>query len=192
MLTAKLILDRLDKEGRLLERREQPARSFVKQFIELLYVAHYQFAKATPYSMTDIRGTEVEVDADIEAPNAKTRGSKPTLAFGSPPGQSQMLTSGGGSAQGLYVDILNNVLMGEHLGIQVGGGVTAVTPTDVALETRFGHGVRVADGANVSFENYKVNEDADYEVYVARWASQTFRPQHQHKLYSVKLKLNHR
>ncbi len=56
MLTARLILDRLDKEGRLLERREQAARSFVKQFIELLYVAHYQTAYGAPYTMTDIRG----------------------------------------------------------------------------------------------------------------------------------------
>ncbi|GAI79993.1 unnamed protein product, partial [marine sediment metagenome] len=145
-----------DKEYRLLERREQPARSFVKQFIELLYVAHYQTAYGTPYSMTDVRGAEVDVDTSIAAPNKYTRGSKPTLVFGSPPGQSQnIFPGGGGSASDLVADMLNTVLMGEHLGIQVGGGVTEVTPTDYELETRFGHGVRPADGANISFENYK-------------------------------------
>lgn len=190
MLRAKLIVERLDKEGRLLERREQSARSFVKQFIELLYIAHYQTTYGAPYSMTDIRGAEVEVDSDILAPNDITRGSKPTLVFGSPPGSSQnILPGGGGDATALNADILNNVLMGEHLGIQVGGGVTPVTPTDFQMETRFGHGVRVADGASVTFENYKVNDDGDYEMYGVKWCSQTLRPQHQHKLYSVNLKL---
>ncbi len=190
MLTAKLIVDRFDKDYRLLERREQPARSFVKQFIELLYIAHYQTAYEAPYTMTDIRGAEVEVDADIFAPATRTRGSKPTLVFGSPPGSSQnILHGGGGSASGPYLHMIDTVLMGEHLGIQVGGGDTEVTPTDIALETRFGHGVRVADGASVSFENYKVNDDGDYEMYGDKWYSQSFRPQHQHKLYSVNLKL---
>jgi len=190
MLTTKLVLDRLDKEGRLLERREQTAKCFVKQFIELLYVAHYQTSYGTPYAMTDVRGAEVDVDSSILAPDDESRGSKPNLAIGSPPGSSQnLLPGGGGASAGLYLNMISNAFLGEHLGIQVGGGVTAVAPTDIALETRFGHGVRVADGANATFENYKVNDDGDYEMYDVKWTAQTFRPQHQHKLYSIKLKL---
>ncbi len=71
----------------------------------------------------------MEVDAGIIAPCAITRGSKPTLVFGSPPGSSQnILPGGGGSGSGIYGHMINTVLMGEHLGIQVGGGVTLVTP----------------------------------------------------------------
>ncbi|GAJ01729.1 unnamed protein product, partial [marine sediment metagenome] len=43
--------------------------------------------------------------------------------------------------------------------------------------------------ANISFENYKVNDDGDYEIYGDIWGSQSYHPQHHHKLYSVNLKL---
>ncbi|GAJ04003.1 unnamed protein product, partial [marine sediment metagenome] len=188
MLTAKLILDRLDKEGRLLERREQPSRSFTKQFLQLLYVAHYQIQSGAPYSMTDIRGAAVNVDSQIVSPTYATRGAKANLAFGSPPGsKGNFLAYGGGAGAYLYAKMLQSVLMGEHLGIQVGGGTTAVTPTDTQLETRFGHGIRPADGANATFESYTAGDDAGLRIYGNTWGAQTFRAQHQHKLYSVKL-----
>lgn len=192
MLTAKLILERFNKRHELLERREQPSRCFTKSFIELLYIAHAQIQSGAPYSMTDIRGAPADIDSEVEGPGTLhgPRGTKPNLAIGSPPGHSQALyPAGSGGIAYAYAKMLQSILLGEHLGIQLGGGATPVTPTDHFMETRFGHGIRPADGGNVTFESYTTGDDADQESYGTRWAGQSFRAQHQHKLYSVKLKL---
>jgi len=188
MLTMKLILDRLDREGKLLERREQPAKSFTKSFIELLYVTHAQ----TTHAMTDIRGAPVNIDSAIGGQRTSSRGHKSTLALGSPPGQSQIMHPTGvcesGGPYELLVELIHEALLGEHLGIQIGVGTTAVTPTDYALESRIGHGVRPADGVNATFESYTTGDNDNNEIYLTKWAAQYFRAQHQHKLYSVKIK----
>jgi len=114
MLTTKLIVERLNKEGKLLERREQLARSFILQFIGLLYIHHGNVT----YSMDDITNTGRLVSSN--APR--------NLLVGSPPG-----------LVGLNLDA-DNSIVGEKLGIQVGTGSTAPTPTDYALETRVAHG----------------------------------------------------
>ena len=191
MLTAKLLLERLDKEGRLLEKREQRSKCFTKSFIELLYIAHAQIESGAPYTMTDIRGMDAcDIDSEITALDVGNRGCKPTLAIGSPPGSSQSIFGGGHYGDNLQASMLQSILMGEHLGIQLGGGATAVTPLDHFLETRFGHGIRPADGGNVTFESYKVNDDTAWSnLNTDYWAGQSFRAQHHHKLYSVKLKL---
>jgi len=190
MLTTKLVLERLNKEGRLLERREQESRCFLKQFIELLYLAHYQTTSGTPYSMTDIRGATVDVDSDVYTPAIVTGASKSTLTLGSPPGSCQTLHPNGlGGPTGVIAAVLQSILMGEHLGIQIGGGISEVTPTDRFLETRFGHGIKIADGVNATFESYKTGNDADAKLYTDTWRGQSFRAQHHHKLYSVKLLL---
>ena len=136
MLTAKLILERLDKEGRLLERREQPSRSFVRNFISLFYCAHAQILAASPYSMTDITGVARTVDSQSSS-NAFGRSSKSNLMIGSPPGFSGVQCAGGTPG---YISVLNARVEGSKIGIQVGTGVTAVTPTDTALATRILHG----------------------------------------------------
>jgi len=136
MLTAKLILERLDKDGRLLERREQRSRSFTKGFLELLYVAHAQILVGAPYTMTDITGVARTVDGASWS-GANFRQAKGNLMIGAPPGASQVICNNGYSSQ---VKMLTDTIEGNKIGIQVGTGVAAVTPTDTALATRILHG----------------------------------------------------
>lgn len=136
MLTAKLILERLDKEGRVLEKREQLSRSFVKNFIGLLYCAHAQIQEAAPYAMTDIDGTPRTVD---DQTSIASRFSKSNLRVSAPPGASGLFCFHGYANS---FDILAATIVGEKIGIQVGTGTNAVTPTDVALQTRILHGTQ--------------------------------------------------
>lgn len=138
MLTAKLILERFNKDHRLLERREQPSRSFVKNFISLLYCAYAQIKAASPYTMNDITNTPRTVDSEAQS-LADTRATKANLRIGSSPGISGFLC-----ACGLNVSPSPDKLTieGEKIGIVIGTGVAAVTPTDVALGTRILHGTQ--------------------------------------------------
>ena len=137
MLTVKLILERLDREGRLLEKREQRSRSFVRNFIGLLYCAHAQIQTGAPYGMTDIDGNPQDIDSRaVYGTSYAERGTKGTLMVGAPPGHSQLIVPIGERSAAYYY----RGLIGELVGIQVGTGVAAVTPTDIALATRIAHG----------------------------------------------------
>lgn len=133
MLTTKLILERLDKEGRLLQRKEQLSKSFTKGFLELLYITHAQIGAAAPYSMTDIDGNARDIDSEATYDNFKA-----TLMMGSAPGNSQVIALSGGTDTTSYLDGL--ILEAQKVGIQVGTGTTAATPTDTSMETRIAHG----------------------------------------------------
>lgn len=136
MLTAKLILERFDRMGRLLEKREQPSRSFTLGFLELLYLSHAQIAAGTPYTMTDIDGNPRDID-DGGWSSVEERKSKANLMIGAPPGNSQVLCMNGYSASPkMNMDCIE----GQKIGIQAGTGNAAVTPTDTALTTRIAHG----------------------------------------------------
>jgi hypothetical protein len=142
MLTAKLILERFDKDHQLLERRELPSRSFTLGFVQLLYVAHTQLVYTSPYSMTNIDGVAKNVDSgDVFNYLDVTRTSKCTLKIGSTPGSSEMILYPG-TGIGAYntVGLQNVTFPGEKIGIVVGTGVNAVTPTDTKLQTRILHG----------------------------------------------------
>jgi len=134
MLTAKLIMERFDKDHHLLERREQPSRSFVQGFIQLLYVAHTQIQSGAPYSMTDITGNARDIDSQA---GGHGRYAKSNITVGSPPGDSQLI-AWTGQASGTPWSLPH--LRGQYIGIQVGTGVAAVIPTDNALQTRINHG----------------------------------------------------
>ena len=127
MLTAKLILERLDKEGKLLERREQQSRSFVLQFMDFLYLKCAQANNAT----RDIDNT------------LRTLKYNPTYAQ-----HNLEVASPGGSAgvAPIYDDGFRS-LEGQDVGIQVGRGNTAATPTDYKMEDRIEHGRCGATGA---------------------------------------------
>ena len=120
----KLILERFDTKGKLLERREQQSKSWTIAFIQMLYVAHAQ----TTHSMDDITGTARVV-------TGSSGNHKGPLKIGSPPGKSGTicLCGGGGFAW-------DNSQQGKDIGIVVGTGATAVTPTDNVLDTRIDHG----------------------------------------------------
>ncbi len=119
MLTMKLILDRLDKDDRLLEKREQQSRSFLIQFMQFLKSRQ----DADDYALQDITDTSRTVDVG-EPGNLR-------------------VASCGGHAGAAPNDIWSEFAKGveeEKIGIQVGTGTTAPTPTDYAMETRIAHG----------------------------------------------------
>lgn len=134
MLTVKLILERLDKEGRLLERREQLSKSFVQNFISLLYIAHAQIQSGAPYSMTDIDGNPRDIDS--QGSDLSNRWAKANLKIGSSPGSSGVYCFPGMSGCKTH----EVTIEGQKIGIQVGTGTNVVTPTDTALQTRIAHG----------------------------------------------------
>ena len=134
MLTVKLILERLDKEGRLLDRREQQSRSFVKNFMSLLYCAHAQISSASPYTMTDIDGSPRTVDSQCMAGSGY---SKSNLRIAAAPGTACEICSYGSWSAAGFPGLM---VKGELIGIQVGTGTDAVTPTDTAMAARIAHG----------------------------------------------------
>jgi len=139
MLTAKFILERFSKDGKLLAKRERPSRSFLFQFIELLYVSHSEITAAAPYNMTDVASVARTVDAQW---TASAFNAKSNLRIGGPPGGSASYNPSGKALNNVaYTD--QQTIEGDRLGIVVGTGVGAVVPTDVALGTRIVHG----DGA---------------------------------------------
>lgn len=188
MLTAKLILERLDKEGRLLERREQPSRSFVQNFINLLYCAHAQITSSAPYPMTDIDGNARDIDGQ-----SSSHYGKANLKVGSSPGTSGVYNSPGFYSSGSpYTGPLHlNTIVGEKIGIQVGRGTTAVTPTDTKLEGRIWHGSKGIDASPVLYTGYNIGDDEDghHKIYPDYQEGQSFMVHVPLHITSVKLKV---
>ncbi|MBA7677894.1 hypothetical protein ES703_86160 [subsurface metagenome] len=183
MLKTKLILERLDREGRLLERRCQPAKSFTRSFIELLYISHAQIQAASPYSMTDIDLLPRDVDSQ-----GAGRYAKHNLRIGASPGLSPTRCEPGIDSVGYSYRVK---ILGCDLGIEVGVGTTAVTPTDRRLEQRIGHGRRPPDGAPAVFESYTTGDDNNSApIYgTDRWTASAFMPAESHRITSVRVKI---
>jgi len=116
MLTTKLIVERLDKEGRLLERREQQSRSFLIQFMQFLQARHDYIT----LNILDITNT-------IRAAFV----TRINLQIASP--------GGWGAVKGA-VEASVYSIEGEQIGIVVGTGVGAVAPTNYALGAKIAHG----------------------------------------------------
>lgn len=131
MLTTKLILEKLDREGKLLERREQPSRSFVLQFIDMLYSKHAQVNRA----MKDITNTSR------------------TLDYAAPENRQLMVTSTTGHASFGKPSYGTENIEGQDIGIQVGRGDTAPTPTDYKMEDRIKHSKCGEAGTPATFTN---------------------------------------
>lgn len=136
MLTAKLILERLDRDYKVLERREQPSMSFVENLLSLLYCAHARILAADPYSITDIDNTARDIDSESTTFSIG-RNNKANLMIGSAAGDTGVYCMPGYAYR---PDPLNGIIEGSRIGIQVGTGTTAPTPTDNFLETRILHG----------------------------------------------------
>jgi len=112
MLRAEITLQRYNKKGQLLRSLKQKSRSFLKQFIQLIEVQTNQTSK----DLTDITGTSRSVSYDCH---------------------NFFSTPGGGHG---YPDPDQRKAQVENVGIVVGSGTTAVTPTDTKLETKIAHG----------------------------------------------------
>ena len=112
MLRAEIIIERYNRKGQLLEKIKQKSRSFLKQFIQLIEVQTNQSSK----TIQDITGTDRTVDVkDINL----------------------FCVPGGGYG---YTDPAKRNVQVENVGIVVGSGTTAVTPSDIKLETKIAHG----------------------------------------------------
>jgi len=143
MLTAKLILERLDREGKLLERREQRSRSFVRHFLDLLYVYHSNVGLA----INDITGVSRILDT-ITGPYYPFG----NLKIGSPPGFSRVCLPNYDGVRHIY-DYNSPIKEGEEIGTQIGTGTSAVTPTDDKMENRINHGRCGKTGVKAEFLN---------------------------------------
>lgn len=134
MLRTKLILEKFDKEHRLLEKKEKWSRSFLIQFIELLYVAHANIDEGAPYAMDDVGGNS----RDIDFKSGAARYAKGHLRTGSPAG------SGGCFVFDGYYNtpslISRDMIEASLIGIQIGTSNTPVTPADYVMGTRILHG----------------------------------------------------
>ena len=173
MLTAKLILERLDKEGKILERREQVSRSFVKQLFGLLYVAHAHIPYSSPYSMTDILGQARNVDDYYQGV---------PLLVAATPGDTDLV------GYTRYDNIVH--VAGNQVGIQVGTGTTPPTPTDYALEGRITHSSHVPEVSNTRGEYYLQQvTPGEYEFYGANWYCTAFKCLWPHELWRVRLRM---
>jgi len=141
MLTTKLTLERFDKDGRLLEKREQPSRSFLLQFIQLLYCAHAMITDLAPEVMTDIDAVARDVDGRGTL-HQYPRASKANFKLGASGGNiGDYCFHGHGDAAGdTYLNPDACTIAGNKIGIQIGTGVVAIAPNDTALGTRIAHG----------------------------------------------------
>jgi len=98
--------------------------------------------------MTDIDGIARDVDSNG---SSLVRYLKGTLKFGAPPGASEVIVPTATQLSGAAW--LEAMLEGQKIGIQVGKGTTAVTPTDTKLEDRINHGRCGKSGATAEFNN---------------------------------------
>jgi hypothetical protein len=131
-MKAALLIERLDKDFRVLERRELSSKSFVKNFLSLLYVMHAQLSNGAPHSMPDITNTARNIDAY----DTTGRSGKGNLRVGSSGGGGTAQVATPSSASSWTYDSIEN----EKLGVVVGTGLNVVTPTDYALQTQVAHG----------------------------------------------------
>jgi len=180
MIRTKLILERFDKDMLRLERREQWSRSFIKNFMSMLYIAHYQLQPAAAFNIPTVDNQSNPIDVLGEAYGDYLISHN---RIGGSAGFSMMPLT--------YANWLSRplILMGCDLGIQVGTDNTVVTPTDVRLGHRIGNGIRAPDGAPLTFEQYTVNDDFNFKVYSTQWAAQPFMPLVDHRCASVAVKI---
>jgi hypothetical protein len=140
-MKTKLILERFDRNHRLLEKIERPSRSFTYNFIGLLYIPHSEIIYTSPLSLTDINSVARDVDAEPLPTGTVNRTIKCTLTMGAPGGDSMNFYPGGNSnGYGKEINQDTEVYAGNFIGIQVGTGAGAVSPADVSLGTRILHG----------------------------------------------------
>jgi len=155
-ITGQLKLERFDKNYRLLERRVQPMRSWTKGLIELLYTHASLVPAGTPYANNG--------DPDNNIRNLYLASGGATYRSMANTGQ----VVGGGGYAGLPAKYPafqhNQAIMGSDIGIQIGNGNTAVTPTDKRLARRIGHGTRIADAVDAIFVSCITDDDAAEQI----------------------------
>jgi len=133
MIKTKIILTRFSHDGRLLERREQESRSWLRHFFDSLY----PLASATDLPLINDIGGAARTISQKPADNGGVYGPSPNLVVGSPPGNIQQLIVNASVATPQYCGTTQK---GDDIGIVVGTGVVAAAPSDDALGTKILHG----------------------------------------------------
>jgi hypothetical protein len=182
-LVSQIKLERFDGNYRLLERRVQPMRSWTRGLIDILYTYAYQIPAAAPFSNLGDVNNAVRLLFDTNS------GTTYRQQFSN----GKVVGAGGFAGEpSTYPFFLHQLtLMGCDIGIQVGNDNTAATPTDKRLSKRIGHGIRPADGGNVTFIDVSTGDDAA-EIMQNNDNSQVtcpFIPQQDIRIYEVELKV---
>ncbi|MBA7620219.1 hypothetical protein ES703_27564 [subsurface metagenome] len=131
-LAGKIRFKVTDRDGNLILEREQPSRSFLLHFIELLYVYHGQIDRV----MDDVGGTTRTVKYTMDA---SARYSKPNLSVMAPPSHGLPVLVVGHDTFRHWQHISDDNF-GKDFGIVVGTGAGAPTPQDNALAQKILHG----------------------------------------------------
>jgi len=184
MIKTKLITELFDRDMRLMDRREQWARSWLRHFFDLMYVSQSQRLFADPYDINDVVGLSRPIDSEMSVTYSPW-GQKAHLYVAAPGGKVGMVYSGGGEP--LAPDMFKPV--GHHVGIQVGSGTTAVAPDDDGLEQKIFHGDQGAITTLTAFESYITGDDTDNWIYGNGWYAQGFIPLRGHILQRVRIKI---
>lgn len=131
MLKTKITISRFDKDHRLLEKREQPSRSWLRHFFDLLYIP-------LGYNINTLAGINDITPAGraLVNPGGGT-GVLPNLMVGAPGGGIATWIPSGSEYNHTCSSTPHG---GEDIGIVVGSNATPVTPTDDKLNTRIAHG----------------------------------------------------
>lgn len=188
------LITELRQNGAILKRQEQPQRSFVEGLFTMLYLAHAQVLAASPYSHKGAHGGLIGLDCQsgISGYSVSPMYRKANLAIVAPSGSGGVLCfPGGHSSSTPYSMYLRgeHFLPGEHIGIQVGTGDTAVSSTDFQLANRVHHGTRTAIAVSAIIEQADAPYyDAD-AIYGDYWKGQSFIPYRGHKIDKVDLRL---
>ena len=183
-MKVELNLELLNRDGKVLHRHRQPSRSFVRNFLSLLYVAHAQLTDSAPYYPFYVDACGQDIDSQTGTGSGQ-RAGKANLMLAAPPGSSQVICSPGS----FHPDFLFlSCLAGEDIGIQVGKGASAVTPGDWRMGERIAHGTRPPDVSPLVFESLTTGDTHDREMYGNYWCAQPFIPYVSHRISSVRLK----
>jgi len=183
------------KNGRRLERRQHPARSFVRGLFDLLYVAHAQLPESISYECTDIMLASHRIDGQffkLPVSYYYSRQYKGTLALCAPSGGAGLFVPTGATGGDTESEMMNVVsqqsfVLGENLGIVIGSGATVVSPADRKLEEKFHHGQNAAIVAETKMESYEAGDDQQYTVYGNRCAGVQIIPRRGFRLTKVEL-----
>lgn len=186
-LKTTLTIERFGRSGRLLEQRKQLSRSFTIGLLEGLYVAHGQIGYGGGgYIAVNLDGVKTIIDASVRDNVNNAYGSS-NLRIGSPGSigciEPVGYENGNGGVYHQKQQILN-----ADLGILIGAGSAAVTPTDRRMTQLIGHGQRPPDVAPVMFENYTDSDTDDYVIRGTNWGAQAFIPYTTHQLTSIWIK----
>ncbi len=155
-MKATLIIDKIDETRGVVLRRELPSRSFLFNFIKILYA----MAAEETYSVTDVDDVARNVQGNLSVYWC------PNLVVAGAPGDSCQIYHAGRTLSS--VNILDSMVEGLMVGIVVGTGANPVTLDDISLQTRVNHGRGAGQleygGCGVPFTPVLTHPDGEFTI----------------------------